>query len=444
MQIKNMAGQERDIGKPDYFDRCKDHKRYKTLVKTLKRALLKAADSNKKSLLFIEFDYHDIFPYVFGSNIDDKLTEELSEKLKMLLNEEGILAKVNTNQYLILHTFSTFENEEDFVHKVLHLFDEPFLVDQQMFYLQASIGVSFYPKDGIDILHLVRSAYDAMRDAKKKGSNHYSFSLPQITLTDQDDTIELMKDFPAAIENGEIYFHFQPQYSSKEERFTGAEVLARWEHPYLGDISPSVFIPLAEQSGMISALTIKELIYASKVLQMLKNENIDNFSLSINISPVFLTSSTFLRTIKFILDEYHQETHCLNFEITEESLIKSMDYLSIILVELKSCNIGIELDDFGTGYTSLKHLATLPIDTLKIDKSFISGIDKNRKKQALFKAIVDISKSFEFDLIAEGVENRAENDVIQAYDSIKTQGYYHAKPMDLSSMIEYLKSTQNY
>jgi EAL domain-containing protein (putative c-di-GMP-specific phosphodiesterase class I) len=283
-----------------------------------------------------------------------------------------------------------------------------------------------------------------MKEARGKGTNHFSFTQQQITFTDHDDTMELMKDFPAAIENGEIYFLYQLQYSSKSGHFTGAEILARWEHPNLGDISPSLFIPLAEQSGMISALTIKALVHASKVFQKLKDENIENFSLSINISPTFLTSSTFLSAIKFVLDEYHEEQNSLNFEITEESLIKNMEYLSVILVELKSYNIGIELDDFGTGYTSLKYLASLPIDTLKIDKSFITGIDKDCKKQALLKAIVDISKSFDFDLIAEGVENRDEDAIIQAYDSIKVQGYYHAKPMELSSMIEYLKNTQSH
>jgi len=165
----------------------------------------------------------------------------------------------------------------------------------------------------------------------------------------------------------------------------------------------------------------------------------NDFSLSVNISPVFLMASSFDETIEFLIEQYDLRRKKLNFEITEEIVLKNTDNLIKTLDKLKALNIGIELDDFGTGYTSLQHLAYLPIDTLKIDKTFVTDIYKDEKKKALFKAIVEMSHALGIDVVAEGVENNLENNVIKTFDSITVQGYFYSKPMPLEILVEKLK-----
>ena len=365
---------------------------------------------------------------------------QLSEKLGLLLKSKDILVSAGEHQYIIMQDLSGSEDPEVLAKHIIHMLSEPFVVDAHMFYIYASIGISLYPLDGDDPYRLVKTAENTMKYARKNGQNNIIFTQHRVALPSYEKSIRIMTDLPEAIENGEIYFVYQPQYSHTEERFTGAEILARWSHPKHGEVSPDFFIPLAEQSGMIGPLTIRALVAASKAFTLFEVERINNFSLSINISPVFLMTSSFYKTIDFLIEQYDLRGKNVNFEITEEILMKNTDNLIKTLKKLKTLDIGIELDDFGTGYTSLQHLVQLPIDTLKVDRSFISGIDKDKKKKILFKAIVDMSHALNIDVIAEGVENALEDSIIKTFESITIQGYFYSKPIHLDALIEKVKS----
>ena len=248
-----------------------------------------------------------------------------------------------------------------------------------------------------------------------------------------------MEDLPAAIENGEICFVYQGQYDHQRERFSGAELLARWKHSKYGEISPGIFIPLAEQSGMIGPLTIKAIIEASKMFAKLEKANIQDFSLSVNISPAVLMASDFIETVQFLRHNYDLIGQQLNFEITEDTLTQNMENLVQILEQIREMEIGIEIDDYGTGYTSLQYLANLPINILKIDRSFVTDIDQDLRKRDLFRAIVNMSHALDIDVIAEGVETALEDAVIREFDFITVQGYYYSKPINPDSLLEQLQ-----
>jgi EAL domain-containing protein (putative c-di-GMP-specific phosphodiesterase class I) len=364
---------------------------------------------------------------------------KIDQKLDGLLKQEDILARVGNYQYIIMQDLFSAESAEMLAKRIIHMLSEPCVIDEHMFYIYASIGISLYPVDGNNAYELIKTAENTMKRVQKDGKNCIGFTKHKDSSIFYEKNIRIIRDLPTAIENGEIYFVYQPQYSHTEARFSGAEILARWQHSEYGDISPELFIPLAEQSGMIGPLTVRTLVAASKAFALFELEDIKDFSLSVNISPSFLITSSFYKTISFLMKQYDLAGKNLNFEITEEVLIKNTDNLMKTLQKLKELDISIELDDFGTGYTSLQHLARLPIDTLKVDKSFVSKIDKDAKKRTLFKAIVDMSHALDISVIAEGVENSSEDNVIKTFESITVQGYFYSKPISLSALVEKLK-----
>ncbi len=391
------------------------------------------------ALLFIEFDDLARFNETFGFDIDDQLLIQLSERVKTLLQADDILARVGNEQFAIVSQhFASKESIETFAKRIISMLYEPFFVDPNMFYISASIGISLSSAEEYDAYRLLKTAENTMHKVQRDGKNHILFTQYNAQASLQNN-MHLMEDLPAALENGEIYFVYQGQYDHVRECFSGAELLARWRHPKYGEISPVVFIPLAEQSGMIGPLTIKAIIDASKMFAKLERANINDFSLSVNISAAVLMTSDFLETVEFLCQNYDLVGKKLNFEITEETLTQNIDNLVQLLEKIREMGIGIEVDDYGTGYTSLQYLANLPIDFLKIDRSFVRGIDEDLKKRALFQAIVNMSHALDIDVIAEGVETALEDAVIKKFDFMTVQGFLYCTPIESADFIEKLQ-----
>jgi len=392
------------------------------------------------ALFFIAFDDLARFNDAFGFDIDDQLIVQLSKSVKSLLHADDLLARVGNYQFVVVSQhLQGVEEAEALAGRILHMLSEPLTVGANMFYVSASIGISLAPIDADNAYKLLKSAENTVHRMQQEGKNQVAFSHHRVE-SSYDESVQLMADLPAAIEKGEIYFVYQCQYSYAKERFVGAEILARWQHPDYGDVSPELFIPLAEQSGMIEPLTIKALTEAAKMFAAFEQQNITDFSLSVNISPKFLMSSHFLETIRFLLENYDLSGKALNFEVTEETLIRNMAYLTERLEAIRQMGIRIEVDDYGTGYTSLNYLANLPIDRLKVDRTFVLKIDKERKRRALLKAIVDMSHAMDIDVIVEGVETPQEDEVVRTLEAMTVQGYYYCKPLafdDLLTKLQY-------
>lgn len=381
------------------------------------------------ALLFIEFDDLRIFNESSGLEFDDQLILQLGQAISAVLNRESMLTSVGNQQFVVIAEDTDIVNSvEQLAKKILHLFNEPFIVNTTMFYVSASIGISLFPLDAVEPYSLLKMAEDTMLNVQKDGKNYFALT-QHIDISLKERRRELMADLPVALENGEIYFLYQCQYDYAKKYYSGVEMLARWKHPRFGEISPSIFIPLAEQSGMIGPLTVKGLIEASKLLNDLEEIGAEDFSVSVNISPLVLMKSDFLETIEFFMGNYNLNRKPLNFEITEEMFTGNLGLLTQILEKLRHMGISIEIDDFGTGFTSLTHLAYLPVDTLKVDRSFVTDIHNNAKYRTLFKAIVEMSRALEIEVIAEGVENSEEDTVLQEFGAIKVQGFFYSKPM---------------
>jgi diguanylate cyclase (GGDEF)-like protein len=410
------------------------------LIESLEKKL-SSAKQNKKltTLLFIEFDDLARFNETFGFDIDDKLIVQLSHKIASLLEIDDILARVGNEQFAIVsQNLQSEESAEIFAKCIISALYEPFFVDPNMFYISASIGISLSSADENNGYRLLKTAENTMRKVQKDGKNHIAFTR-QKDQSYLEKSIQLMEDLPAAIENGEIYFVYQGQYSHDKQRFDGAELLSRWQHPKYGEVSPEIFIPIAEQSGMIGPLTIKTLIEASEMFAHLETAEIKDFSISVNISSVVLMASDFIDTVQFVRSNYNLVGKKLNFEIMEETLTQNIDNLAQMLEKIREMDIGIELDDYGTGYASLKYLALLPITTLKVDKSYVRDLDKDTKRKALFQAIVDMSHALDIAVIVEGVETVLEDDIVKKFESMTVQGYLYSKPMKFNTLLNTLK-----
>jgi len=403
---------------------------------------LSSREKNKNiiTLLFIEFDDLSRFNETFGYDIDDKLIIQLSRKIASFLENDDILARVGNEQFAIIsQNLESEEKAELFAKRIIATFYEPFFISPNMFFISASIGISISSVDENNGYKLLKMAENTVKRVQKDGKNHIAFNQNK-DLSSMEKNIRLMEDLPAALENGEVYFVFQGQYSHYKHRFDGAELLTRWEHPIYGEISPEVFIPIAEQSGMIGPLTIKALIEASKMFTHLEAAGLNDFSLSVNISSTVLMASDFIETVQFVRSNYNLIGKKLNFEIMEETLTQNIDYLVHTLEKIKEMDIGIELDDYGTGYTSLKYLALLPITTIKVDKSYVAGFEKDTKRQALFQAIIDMSHALDIEVIVEGVETVFEDNIIKKFGWITVQGYYYSIPLEFDDFLYRLKN----
>jgi len=387
-------------------------------------------------LLYIEFDELARFNDTFGFDIDDQLLIQLSKSISSILKNE-LFARVGTYRFAISMENANKKVLKELAEKIINLLREPFNIGDNMFYVTATIGISFSPDEDFSAYRLLKDAENTMRCLQKKGKNHIGFHRDDKNPFLKQE-LHLMKDLPAAIDNDELYFVYQAQYSHKEKKFTGAEILTRWKHPHYGEISAEIFIPLAEKSGMIGPLTTKIMIEASKMFLKLEAIERKDFSLSVNVPPVVLMENGFLDMLQFLMEAYGLSGKKIHFEIMEDTIPENMGTFIRLLEKIRKMGIGIAIDDYGTGHTSLKYLMHFPIDYLKIDKSFVTNIDKNKKTFLLFKTIIDMAKALDMKVIAEGVENHLEDEILQMFDDLTVQGYLYSKPLDQDMLLKKL------
>ena len=393
------------------------------------------------SVMVIDFNDLDTYDTVFSITSDELLLLALKERLVDLSKEHALFARVAPSKFAIVcETAVTPAEVQKLAQEILHLFCEPVSVEGHLVYAELSVGISLYPTDANNAKNLLLKAEKTASVIQKTELNSYGFAhkLPEKNV---DKILKISTELPAAVENEEIFFVFQPQYCLDEGRFCGAELLARWEHPELGFISPEIFIPLAEQTGMIRTVTMKAFMEASKLFKTLEGMGIEDFSLSVNISPSMLLYSGFMEDLEFFVESYEMADKALYLEVTENDFARNFSKMIDALNAIRDMGIKIEMDDYGTGYTSLQYLSQLPIDTLKIDRSFVQDIDSDQQQAVLFKAICDMASALGYDIVAEGVETEAENQVVQQYKNVRVQGYYYSRPLPVNDLLQLLEKT---
>ena len=331
------------------------------------------------------------------------------------------------------------ENSLHAIRRYLDIFNSPFTIDNQTINITCSAGISIFPKDGKDADTLLKNADAAMHTAKLKGGNNFQFFTDAINVRINEHMI-LENNLRQAVKHNEFFLYYQPIVNLSSGQVYAAEALLRWNHPKLGAISPSKFIPLAEESGLINPLG--EWTFRAACLQHQKwlAMGLPAIKISINLSPEQLKQAELVKKIQHIIQETKVDPKYLELELTESAIMDDTEFSIAKLQALVKLGIDLSIDDFGTGYSSLSYLRRFPVHTIKIDRSFVQDLEKNPDTAAIIKAIIALAKSLQLKVIAEGIETKNQVNFLKQNHCDYGQGYYFSPAVDADSFMDFSKN----
>lgn len=398
------------------------------------------APRNKENfaVLFIDLDHFKEINDSFGHDFGDKLLIIVGKHLENTVRASDSVARMGGDEFtILLNNLSDEESIVPILQKIMTLFKEPFSINEHQFYITCSIGISVYPFNGETPELLLKNADAAMYKAKDSGRHTYEFYTEDMT-EKAYDRITLETQIRQAIDNREFEVYYQPQVNMNSKKIIGMEALVRWNHPKNGLVSPAIFIPLAEETGLIIDIDRQVMLDAIKQFQKWIEDGFDVGVLSLNLSIIQLNKEGFIDFVKNVISELKISVENLMFEITETQIMKDPEKSIITLQQLRDIGIKLAIDDFGTGQSSLSYIKKLPIDKLKIDQSFIRDILVDEDDAELTKAIISIAKNLNLELIAEGVETEEQAMFLLQNGCSEAQGYLYFKPVDAKSITEVL------
>lgn len=408
------------------------------LIDKLERSINIANKNNQKvSILFLDLDRFKEINDTYNHEIGDKLLKEISKKLKNYTKREDTIGRFGGDEFIIILNDSSEEGTIDIVTTIMENINEPIVINGIKIHTTFSIGISIFPDDGNSGDILIRNADTAMYEAKSNGKNRYQFYNKQMTELALERVL-LESNLRKAIKNGEFEVYFQPKIDARVDKVIGLEALIRWNHPELGLIPPVVFIPFAEDIGLI--IEIDKWMMRESAAQVLawKNENIQCGKLSINVSAKQLEDPNYIEYLRQKVETIGLSPADLEIEITEGLIMKHSLHVISLLNGIKELGISISVDDFGTGYSSLSYLKRLPIDKLKIDRSFVKDLPFDKDDIAIVKTIIALAKNLSLDVIAEGVETKEQRDFLLQEGCPNIQGYFYSKPLRVDACREFL------
>ncbi|QCI10343.1 EAL domain-containing protein [Pseudomonas putida] len=385
--------------------------------------------SRQGAVLFLDLDRFKHINDSLGHPVGDLLLKGIAQRLKEQVRDFDTVARLGGDEFIILlpglHRPS---DASTIANKLLTCFNAPFQAGEHEFFTSASIGISLYPQDGTDVASLIRNADAAMYRSKAKGRNRVEAYTRDLT-AQASERIALEHELRRAIERNEMSLSYQPKLSLKTQQLVGAEALIRWSHPTLGEVPPEHFIHLAEENGTILQLGDWVLEQACKQMHSWKMRYRPFGPLSINLAGAQLRHPHLAKRIEHLLKTYQLKAGDLQLEITENFIMSQAEEALAVLHELKQLGVQLAIDDFGTGYSSLSYLKRLPLDILKIDKSFIRGLPDDPHDAAIARAIIALGRSMQFTIIAEGVENQAQQRFLAQEGCEQIQGYIVSLPL---------------
>jgi diguanylate cyclase (GGDEF)-like protein/PAS domain S-box-containing protein len=381
------------------------------------------------AVLFVDVDRFKHVNDSLGHLVGDKLLLSIAQRLVASVRSSDTISRQGGDEFVIL--LSSVAHAADAAlsaQKILTVAGMPHRVEEHDLQITLSVGIAIYPDDGTDAETLVKNADIAMLNAKDSGRNNYQFFRP----TMNEHALERQSiegSLRHALDRGEFVLHYQPKMNLTAETLTGAEALIRWRQPERGIVCPHDFIPIAEQCGYIVPIGRWVLREACRQRRCWLDAHLAAIPIAINISAVELRSNNFVAHVREILQETGLEPRYLEFELTETAFMQDPQPTIAVLRALKDMGIQLTLDDFGTGYSSLSYLKRFPIDSLKIDKSFVHGLCTDSDDSKLVSAVINLGRSFHLQVIAEGVETREQFLALQAQNCAEGQGYYFQKPV---------------
>ena len=420
-----------------HFDQLTELPNRRLLAQNLKTMLSKGLQSDPFALLFVDLDRFKYINDTFGHSIGDILLKEVALRMRTVINHsQGTVYRFGGDEFIVLLKESSKVHDvqahqialEKVAHKLLAAINRYYKIENITMYIGATIGVSRFPQDAKDAETLIKYADLAMYQAKKSKHQQvvffdHSFSQERATF------YEIEQALRDAIGNGELSLYFQPQFDMHTMEVVGVEALARWIKPDGSMISPVDFIPVAEETGMIVELGNFIIDESIRVIHNWLRHGY-HYKMAINLSPFQLQATHQYEALIARIQEHDIPAHILEFEITEGILLEQTQQQIQNLSLLRKAGFGVSIDDFGTGFSSLSYLRSMPINMIKIDRTFTQSLTDDAKNQALIESIIALAHNFDMQVIAEGIETQEQLEVLKAMNCDYIQGFLLAKPMD--------------
>lgn len=408
------------------------HNRLASIIETSTRF------DQKLAVFFLDLDRFKQVNDTFGHSAGDQLLVELSTRLKRLLGNKDFIARLGGDEFSIALTNIRHAREAfGLAEAIIHSFSVPFQLEGQDIYMSTSIGISFFPEDGLDVDTLINKADKAMYYSKEKSRNRFSVYHEDMD-RETKEVLTIEMELRKAIERQELSLHYQPKVDVKRNKAAGAEALLRWNNQHFGEVPPSVFIPIAEETGLIIPIGEWVLHQVCRDLTTLDQYGFADFSIAVNVSAVQFSQDRFVESFRSILFEENMSARRIELELTESTVMPDAQMAVQRLTQLKTSGFKLSIDDFGTGYSSFSYLKRFPLDYLKIDRSFIKMMDQYDEDSSIVEAIITMAHRLRLKVVAEGVENKRQLELLKKESCEIVQGYYYSKPVPLSAFIDFL------
>ncbi|NTW98675.1 MAG: EAL domain-containing protein [Geobacteraceae bacterium] len=405
----------------------------------LAQALLRSTRNEEKlAVLFIDLDDFKLINDTHGHRVGDLLLIEVSRRMKEINRAENTLARLGGDEFTaFMQNIKSEGNAIIVAHKHLSNLLLPYQIEDKNLFISASIGISLFPDHGSSAEVLLKSADAAMYLAKQKGKNHVELFTHSL-YSKSSERLALQGDLRRALENNEFVLHYQPRINLQNGNLSCVEALVRWQHSDRGLIQPRTFIPLAEDTGLIMELGEWILRESCRQMQRWHSTGVLVPRVSVNVSPLQFRRQNLVELVKSALSETGLSVQCLELEITESALMDDVNQAINTLKQLQNLGVHISIDDFGTGYSSLSHLRRLPVNTIKVDRSFVMNAHVSEEDAQILSAIISMAHSLNLDTVVEGVECEEQEDLLREQTCHEVQGFYYARPMpaaDLATLL---------
>jgi diguanylate cyclase (GGDEF)-like protein len=396
----------------------------------LEQAVIRSERSRTSmALMLVDIDDFKLVNDSFGHDAGDKLIKAVGELISKSLRRADTIARLGGDEFaVIIEGIDSADDAISIADNLTTILEHNVRLDDQETYTSASIGIAIYPEDGNDARTLLKNADTAMFRAKENGRHCFQFYKPEMSVSAME-RLDLENSLKSAFEKDEFLIHYQPVIDIHKNEVVGVEALLRWQHPDKGMIQPADFISIVEDCGLIVALGEWVIFSVCKQIRVWQDQGLKDQHVSINLAPRQFKEQDLVALFKQALAENNIDGSSLSIEITERTLIDNIGEVEAVLRKLRKMGVRVFLDDFGTGYASLAYLKEFPVDVVKIDRAFVAGIPDNEEDSAIVDAIAGLTRGLKLALLAEGVENDRQLNVLKSIGCQYAQGFYWSKAL---------------
>ncbi|MDA3869949.1 MAG: EAL domain-containing protein [Gammaproteobacteria bacterium] len=436
--IVNRVMAERKVQRLEYRDTLTQLPNRLLFVDRLEQAIVRAERHRESiALMLVDIDDFKLVNDSFGHEAGDKLIKAVGDLLSKSLRRADTVARLGGDEFAII--IENVDGDDDAISiadNLTTILKHNVRLDDQETFTSASVGIAMFPDDGMDAGTLLKNADTAMFRAKEQGRRCFQFYKPEMSVNAME-RLELENSIRKAIDNNEMVIHYQPIIDIHNNEVVGVEALLRWQHPDKGMVYPDDFLPVAIDSGLIVAIGEWMIKTVCHQLRVWKEAGMENQSVSINLTTKQFKDQDVVTLFKLAMDEHRIEGAELNIEVTEKTLLAGEGEIEAILVQLHDMGMTITVDDFGIGFASLTNLKDLPIDVVKIDGAFVAGIPDNEHDVAVVNAIAGLTRGLKMKLLAEGVENEHQLNLLKGLGCQYAQGFYWSKALPADQYEQY-------